>query len=53
MTPEVLEKVLRMLERQTFADWYNSGRFDTYITGGENVPSRDEILKDLSNMLER
>lgn len=52
MNEEQLQKILNLLEKQRFADWYNKGgRFDDYITGELNAPSKEEILEDLKKML--
>ncbi len=49
MTKEqVAIQVLNILESQRFADWYNMGRFDSYLTGGDiNAPTKEEILIDI------
>jgi hypothetical protein len=49
------EKIFEELTRQRFADWYTSGRFDSYITGEypkghEDHVSKEEILKDIREM---
>lgn len=53
ITQEVLERVFKMMCRQNFADWYNSGRFDAFISGvteGE-APTKEQVLSDLGRML--
>lgn len=47
--------VLERLNSQKFADWYNSGRFDSWITGEfpEGDPRRitqEQILDDIKQM---
>ena len=37
MTDAIAEKVLEVLEEQRFADWYNNGKFEAYISG-DNSP---------------
>jgi hypothetical protein len=54
MNKEAIEKVLAMLERQKFADWYNDGgRFDQWITGDcpFNSITKADILNDLAKLL--
>jgi hypothetical protein len=48
---EIAEKVLNMLEGQKFADWYNSGHFDAYISGDLVAPSKNDILLTIVQML--
>jgi hypothetical protein len=49
MSPDA-ETILRLLTSQDFADWYNKGRFDSYITGSEPPISKTEILDDIQKM---
>lgn len=45
---EQKEKILDVLSSQKFYDWYcDGGRFDNYIRGEENAPSRDDVLQDI------
>ena len=46
---EIIYKVLAMLERQEFSDWYES-TFEEYIQGEEGVP-RYIIHSDLRKLL--
>lgn len=46
MMENVAKLILEGLSRQKFADWYNTGRFDDYITG-EKPLSEQEILADI------
>jgi hypothetical protein len=46
-------QILDLLSSQRFADWYNTGKFDAYITGGEmpdETPSKATILADIKKM---
>ena len=53
----VKESILRGLEKQKFANWYNDGGdFDNYIsgtweTGATCGPSKDDILGDIEDLL--
>ncbi len=44
------EDILNTLEKQRFADWYNNGRFDSYICGDLPKISKEEILDDVKKM---
>jgi hypothetical protein len=44
---EIAEKILTMLERQRFADWYNDGQFNDFITSAEPKPSREDVLLEI------
>ena len=53
---ELAEKILEALEKQRFADWYNTGgRFDSYITceypeeSPEHV-TRAAVLNDIKRL---
>lgn len=47
-----LEKVLNMLETETFRQWHGEGKFADYIDGVSlTPPTKDEILEDLWKML--
>lgn len=43
----IQEIILEAIQGQKFADWYNTGRFDDYITGQEPKITKEEILKDI------
>jgi hypothetical protein len=49
------EQILMVLESQRFADWYNTGNFDHYITG-EEIPggfrrvTRDDIINQIEQL---
>lgn len=47
------EKLIWLFGSQKFFDWYNTGRFYDYISGAENPPTKDEILKEIHEMVER
>jgi hypothetical protein len=38
--------LLNILEQQSFKDWYDND-FEDYITGEENAPTKEALLKDL------
>lgn len=42
--------VLRMLESESFARWYN-GEFEDYITGEEEAPTREQVIAFLVSHL--
>ncbi len=55
---ETITKLIWLFQSQRFADWYNSGEFDRYITGdlGHNVQISKEdaekkIRSDIARML--
>lgn len=43
---------LNILEKQTFESWYERD-FQDYITGEENAPSENQILKELEDQISR
>lgn len=46
----VADAVIFMMEKQTFADFYNT-TFVDYIEGGEGAPTRDEVKKKLASLM--
>jgi hypothetical protein len=44
---QLAEKILMALERQRFANWYNNGDFDKFISGDLDALSREEILEQI------
>lgn len=46
------ERILKMLEGQRFADFYASA-MDDYISGGDNPPSKEEILEKIHQLINR
>lgn len=49
------QKILERLDTQRFADWYNKGAFDDYVTGAypkEDLrhTTKDDILKDIVDL---
>ena len=48
------EIILNALETQKFADWYNNGNFDKWISGDGNLitgtPSKEQIEKDIERL---
>lgn len=47
---EVIEKILQGLTRQKFADWYNSGNFDKWISGDLPKIPDNQIQKDIAEL---
>lgn len=44
---EQAKNILRVLNSQDFADWYNSGDFDTWISDRKAGISEEDILKQI------
>lgn len=52
-TPEEqAEQILSTLERQKFADWYNSGNFDNYISGDLPPVLKEQIIQDIIKLFQ-
>lgn len=49
-TEYVVDCVRRMLERQSFSDWYTTGNFDDYLTGERKIEMR-EINQELEKLI--
>ena len=47
---QIALNILGTLMSQRFSDWYQYGNFDNFISGGENPPTRDEILEEIKGM---
>ena len=51
---ETTEVIHNVLFSQAFATWYNTGAFDTYITGEGTVlnptPTKEEIIKQIKHI---
>jgi hypothetical protein len=43
---QLAETILNILEQQSFKNWLEND-FEDYITGEENAPTKEQILKDL------
>lgn len=43
----IAKLILQTLNRERFAQWYNRGPFDDYITGELNAPSEETILENI------
>lgn len=43
----IAKLILQTLNREKFAQWYNRGPFDDYITGELNAPSEETILENI------
>tara|TARA_R110000868_G_scaffold398317_1_gene671425 strand:- start:682 stop:1203 length:522 start_codon:yes stop_codon:yes gene_type:complete len=50
MSKGLLKNVLRVMETQTFSDWYKED-FEGYITGDPDAKTEEEILDDLENLI--
>jgi hypothetical protein len=48
-----LEQIFALLERQSFADFYNDGKFDSYIAGDVPEVTKAEALAELKTLLDR
>ena len=46
------EQILDMLMTQTFADFYK-GDLDSFITGEEDAMSKEEIIREIQEMMPR
>jgi hypothetical protein len=56
---ELITKLIWLFQSQRFADWYNNGEFDRYITGdlehGAKISKEDaekKIRSDIARMLQ-
>ena len=49
---QLAKMFLNILEKQTFESWYERD-FQDYITGEENAPSENQILKELEDQIGR
>lgn len=48
---EIEEKIFQTLHKQDFFDWYTEGgKFDSFIRGDENPPTKEEIRKDINRL---
>jgi len=48
---EIAQRILAVLQRNTFANWYGpGGRFDEWISDDISAPSENEILEDIERM---
>ncbi len=43
-------KILLGLQSQRFADWYNKGNFDAYISSDDNAPTVETIKSDIQRL---
>ena len=57
MTQEQCKRIRQILSRQSFADWYNTGKFNDWITGDlehrnqlTRVEGNAEIDKDIQRI---
>lgn len=44
-----VQSIFDTLTTQRFYDWY-MGKFDDWISGEENAPTKEEILKDIKQL---
>lgn len=49
---EIAHIVLKMIEKQTFATWYERD-FEDYVVGEEGALSKQQILNDLELLINR
>ena len=49
---ELAKMFLNILEKQTFESWHKRA-FQDYITGEENAPTRQQILKEIEDQIAR
>lgn len=53
MKRQIAEKILEVLGRARFDDWYKTGNFDKYVTGewrGTPEEDKERILKEIEQM---
>jgi hypothetical protein len=55
MTPEEITnknamEILNALEGRRFADWYNTGKFNAYISGELPQVTKEEIIEDIKRL---
>jgi hypothetical protein len=43
---QIAEIILNILQKQSFEHWHDN-HFQDYITGEENAPTKEDILKEL------
>lgn len=46
----IAKKIFETINRQNFADWYNRGRFDDYITCEIGAPTKEQLLQDIVDL---
>jgi hypothetical protein len=49
---EIAKKILNALELQKFADWYNAGNFDHWISGDLPTISDEQILEEIKEIFQ-
>jgi len=47
---QTIEKIFQGLQRQKFADWYNTGDFDAWIQGDTPSKTDAEIKEDIAKL---
>jgi hypothetical protein len=47
----LLRKVFDLLQKQQFADWYNEGDFDHWLSGQIGAPDEEEIFEQFKDMI--
>ena len=43
-------EILNALEGRRFADWYNTGKFNAYISGELPQVTKEEIIEDIKRL---
>lgn len=47
---EMIERIRTALTTSQFADWYNSGNFDQWISEDDDAPEDEVIDEDIARM---
>ena len=47
---QTIEKIFQGLQRQKFADWYNTGDFDKWLSGDDGAKTDAEIKEDIDRL---
>lgn len=47
---EVAEIIANGLEKQRFADWYNNGNFEVFITDSMGGVTKETVLSDIERI---
>ena len=51
ITDELAKQILNALSKQHFADWYNNGYFDKFLTD-DQPGDEEQILKDIKRLFQ-
>ncbi len=49
---QIAEILFNVISTQPFVSWYQS-KFEDFVTGEENAPSKDQLLLDLQRLISR